>query len=184
MRSRPLLRGLFLDRDGVVNINRHYVGRIEDFEFNPGIFELCSWARSQGFVIVIVTNQSGVGRGLFTIDQYHHLTNWMLEQFSFNDCEIDLVVASPIDPNGENNSEALIFRRKPNPGMIFDACEVLNIDPHVSVLIGDSDSDVEAAQAAGIPTIIRLNRQMATSEGIYCFGDLNSLLENKELVIK
>ena len=184
MSGRPLLRGLFLDRDGVVNVNRHYVGHIEEFEFNPGIFELCSWARSQGFVIVIVTNQSGVGRGLFTIDQYHHLTNWMLEQFSLNDCKIDLVVASPIDPNNENNSEALKSRRKPNPGMIFDACEVLNIDPHVSVLIGDSDSDVEAAQAAGIPTIIRLNQQIATLDETYCFKDLTSLLENKEVVIR
>lgn len=184
MQDLPFRRGLFLDRDGVVNMNRHYVGRIDDFDFNSGIFELCSWARLQGFVIVIVTNQSGVGRGLFTIEQYHRLTNWMLEQFSSHNCEIDLVVASPIDPNDENNSEALKYRRKPNPGMIFDACEVLNIDPQISILIGDSDSDVEAAQAAGIPTIIRLNRQVEPSEGIYYFDNLNSLLENKELVIR
>jgi D-glycero-D-manno-heptose 1,7-bisphosphate phosphatase len=184
MQSKPLRKGLFLDRDGIVNINQHYVHHIYNFEFVPGIFELCFWARSKGFAIVIVTNQSGIGRGLFTIDQYHKLTHWMLGQFLAQDCTIDLVVTSPIDPNDETNSEALKFRRKPNPGMIFDACEVLNIDPHISVLIGDSDSDIEAGMAAGIPALIKIGQEVTQRQGISNFPDLNAVLKKKELVIK
>ena len=108
----------------------------------------------------------------------------MLGQFSSQGCAIDLVVTSPIDPNDETNSEALRFRRKPKPGMIFDACEILNIDLQVSVLIGDSDSDIEAGKAAGIPTIIRIAQDMPQSRENHCFADLTSLLKSKELVIK
>lgn len=182
--SVPLRRGIFLDRDGVINVDRRYVGTIKDFEFLPGIFELCSWAQAKNFYIVIVTNQSGIGRGLFSIEQYHELTNWMLNQFSFNNCKIDLIVTSPIDPNDDSHSATLKFRRKPNPGMIFDACEILGIDPLRSVLIGDSDTDMECAVAAGIPTRIRLNAQEVSVTGNFHFKDLQELLKSIELVIR
>lgn len=184
MLEKPVRKGLFLDRDGIININHRYVGNIDRFEFAPGIFELCFWARSEDFAIVIVTNQSGIGRGLFTMEQYHELTQWMLGQFSKQGCKIDLVVTSPIDPNDKTNSDALKFRRKPNPGMIFDACEILNIDPHLSVLIGDSESDIDAGKAAGIPTLIRIAQNVQRTSEIACFSDLGTLLEIKELVIK
>lgn len=184
MQVKTLRKGLFLDRDGVVNINNHYIADSNGIEFISGIFELCSWAHSEEFLIVIVTNQSGIGRGLFTMGQYNELTNWILTQFSIRGCVIDLVVTSPIDPNDEKNSEAVKFRRKPLPGMILDACEILSIDPGKSVLIGDSESDIEAGMAAGIPTLIRIAQSMPHTRATHCFTSIESLLDVKEVVIK
>ena len=177
-------KALFLDRDGVINIDRHYVSEIAQFQFVPGIFELCKWAHLKGYLIVVVTNQSGIGRGLFTIERYHSLTNWMLKQFLINGSKIDLVVASPIDPAASGNSAALNYRRKPGPGMIIDACEILPIDLEASILIGDSDSDIEAGIAAGITTVIKIGAQLSEFEMATNFPDILSILTVKEQILK
>ena len=67
-------KALFLDRDGVINVEKNYVFRIEDFDFMPGIFELCSTARDSGFRLIVITNQAGIGRGYYTEADYRHLT--------------------------------------------------------------------------------------------------------------
>ena len=176
MQDEPIHKALFLDRDGVINKNLHYISDINKFEFMPGIFDLCILAKSKSYLIVIVTNQSGIGRKIFTIDQYHELTDWMCEEFNRKSCKIDLVTTSPIDPSNESNSERLKFRRKPNPGMIIDACEILNINTQSSILIGDSDSDIKAGISAGVKTLIKIGPKIKNYNSVHYFSDLPEVL--------
>jgi D-glycero-D-manno-heptose 1,7-bisphosphate phosphatase len=178
MQDEPFHKALFLDRDGVINKNIGYISDISQFEFMPGIFELCILAKSKNYLIVIVTNQSGIGRKIFTIDQYYELTGWMCEEFNRKNCKIDLVTTSPINPNNESNSEGLKFRRKPNPGMIIDACEILNINTQRSILIGDSDSDIEAGISAGVKTLIKIGPKIKDYINVHYFSDLSEVLKD------
>jgi len=150
-------KALFLDRDGVINIEKDYVHRIEDFEFMDGIFKLCILAQKLGFKLVVITNQAGIGRGYYTEAEFAKLTDWMLDQFTARGIHIERVYHCPFHPTagiGEyrNNS----FDRKPNPGMILQAEEEFNLDLSESVLIGDKDSDIEAGRTAGVGYNLRL----------------------------
>lgn len=144
-------RALFLDRDGVINVEKNYVQRIEDFEFVEGIFELCASAQSRGYKLVVVTNQAGIGRGYYSEQDFLNLTEWMLEQFCQRAIVVDRVYFCPYHPLhgvGEYRRESL--DRKPGPGMILRASSELVIDLSRSILIGDKHSDIEAGIAAGV----------------------------------
>ena len=150
-------KALFLDRDGVINVDRHHVHRIEDFEFLPGIFELCAAAVERGYLLVIITNQAGIGRGYYTEADFHHLTAWMLAAFRQRGIDFARVYHCPYHPTagvGEYRRES--FDRKPNPGMLLKARDELGLDLAGSVLIGDKDSDIEAGRAAGVSHLIKL----------------------------
>ena len=144
-------KGLLLDRDGVVNRDTGFIGRREDFVFMPGLFPFLRTMRDQGYRIAIVTNQSGVARGYFTAADYYALTEWMLAELAKEKIVIDLVLASfehqdAALPNHRRGS----FWRKPNPGMILEAALRLNLDLSRSILIGDSQRDIEAGEGAGV----------------------------------
>jgi D-glycero-D-manno-heptose 1,7-bisphosphate phosphatase len=148
---------LFLDRDGVINVEKNYVHRIEDFEFVPGIFELCAVATELGLCPVVVTNQAGIGRGYYTEADFQALTTWMLERFRERGIEIGAVYHCPYHPTagvGEYRRES--FDRKPNPGMFLRARDELGLDMAGSILVGDKASDIEAGRAAGVGTLIKL----------------------------
>jgi D-glycero-D-manno-heptose 1,7-bisphosphate phosphatase len=150
-------RALFLDRDGVVNVEKNYVWRIEDFEFMPGIFGLCETARKLGFLIVVITNQAGIGRGYYTEADFQHLTEWMIGEFRARGIGIDRVYHCPYHPTaglGEYRRES--FHRKPNPGMILGARDELGLDLSESVLVGDKESDIKAGIAAGLRYNVKL----------------------------
>lgn len=150
-------RALFLDRDGVINVEKNYVHRIEDFEFIPGIFELCACARDLGFVLVVVTNQAGIARGFYSEADFERLTKWMLGEFRERGIEIARVYHCPYHPTagiGDYRQES--FDRKPQPGMFLKARDELGLDLAGSVLVGDKDSDIEAGRAAGVGTLIKL----------------------------
>lgn len=135
-------RALFLDRDGVVNEDLGYVHRIEDFHFRPGIFELCRAARAQGMALVVVTNQSGIGRGYYSEADFAALTEWMCARFALEGAPLDRVEHCPdVQPSR---------RRKPGPGMILDAAAALGLDLAGSVMLGDRRTDMVAAAAAGV----------------------------------
>lgn len=148
MTRRP---ALFLDRDGVINVDRAYVHKREDFEFIDGIFDLCRQARAFGYLIIVVTNQAGVGRGYYTEQDFAELTAWMCDIFSKEKASIDKVYFCPTHPESaiEQYRTASDFR-KPGPGMILLAAKEFNISLHDSILVGDKFSDVEAGLAAGV----------------------------------
>lgn len=144
-------KALFLDRDGVINIEKNYVHKIEDFEFVDGIFELTKYYQDKGFLIIVITNQAGIGRGYYTEEDFHILNNWMIEQFKKNGVTITEVYYCPYHPvHGMGEYKKDSYDRKPNPGMILKAREKYNIDLGESLLIGDKESDIQAGKNAGI----------------------------------
>ena len=144
-------KGLFLDRDGVINVNHGYVHRIEEFEFIDGIFDLTRLALSKDYVICVVTNQAGIGRGYYTESDFDHLTSWMCGQFKAEGVIIDKVYHSPYHPvHGLGQYKKDHISRKPNPGMLKQAMVELEIDICASVLIGDNVTDIQAGFSAGI----------------------------------
>ena len=157
MASSAQNKALFLDRDGVINVERDYVYRIADFEFLPGIFDLCQSAQEAGLVPIVVTNQAGIGRGYYTEDDFQRITAWMLDQFRLRGIRIGRVYHCPFHPTagiGEYRRES--FDRKPNPGMILRARDDFALDLANSVLLGDKDSDLQAGRAAGVGHNLKL----------------------------
>lgn len=150
-------RALFLDRDGVINVDHGYVYKVIDFKFFEDIFEISTQAQEKNLKIVIVTNQSGIGRGLFSEEDFRSLTDWMVSTFDSRGIKIDLVLHSPLNPESAEGSEIEQFRRKPQPGMFFEAKEILNLDLINSIMIGDKETDMLAAERAGVGHRILLN---------------------------
>lgn len=144
-------RALFLDRDGVININHGYVHQIKNFDFIDGIFELAKAAHAGRYLLIVVTNQAGIARGYYTEQQFLELSEWMCEQFKMRGAPIAKVYYSPYHPTaGLGKYKKDDFTRKPKPGMILKARSELNIDIEKSILIGDSVSDIQAGIAAGV----------------------------------
>lgn len=152
--SRP---ALFLDRDGIINLDTGYVHRIEEFHFRAGIFELCATAQDLGFALVVVTNQAGIGRGYYTEADFHALTAWMLERFADRGIRFAGVEFCPDHPvHGIGPYRRENPRRKPGPGMILHACAAHGLDPARSTIIGDRATDMQAGLAAGLGRLILL----------------------------
>jgi len=142
----------FLDRDGVINLDRGYVSRAEDFEFVPGVFEGVAALQRLGFALVVITNQSGIGRGLYSESDLLALNRWMSGQFEQHSVHIDGVFYCPhhpIEAFGRYRCECDC--RKPAPGMLLRAACELNLDLTRSAMFGDKVSDLQAAAAAGVP---------------------------------
>jgi len=139
-------RALFLDRDGVINVEKHYLHKKEDFEFIDGIFELCKKYQALGYKIIVVTNQSGIARGYYGEAEFEELTAWMLEAFKEQGVEIDAVYHCPHHPDVSGACRC----RKPEAGMLLEAAEAHDIDLERSLLVGDSERDIIAAHRAGL----------------------------------
>ena len=144
-------KAAFIDRDGVLNEERAFVHRIEDFALVPGAIAALQALQADGWVLVVITNQSGIARGLYSEEQYLALTAHMLENLQASGVRLDAVEYCP------HLADAPLARyrvdcdcRKPRPGMLKRAIATLDIDPAASFLVGDRLSDVEAGRAAGI----------------------------------
>ncbi len=164
-----LKKALFLDRDGVINIEKNYLYKQEDFEFVDGIFDLCRYFQKRGFEIVIVTNQSGICRGYYSEEDFEKLTEWMEAEFAKEGIKIAKTYHCPHHPDFTGSCSC----RKPEPGMFLQAKEELVLDMPNSVIVGDKLSDLEAARRAGVQrgylfdgkTIKRLKDIIAMEEG-------------------
>lgn len=139
-------RALFLDRDGVINIEKDYLYKIDDFEFIDGIFELCRFYQDKGFKIFVVTNQSGIARGYYNEDDFYKLTSWMVLEFKKNGIEIAKVYHCPHHPKISGDCEC----RKPKAGMVLEAAKEFGIDLKNSIIVGDKERDIEAGLNAGL----------------------------------
>ncbi len=139
-------KALFLDRDGVINIDHGYVGRIEEFEFVEGVLDLIRKAQQRGYLPIVVTNQSGIGRGYYSEEDFKRLSDWMIEEMRQNGIVIDRshIFFCPHRPDAGCDC------RKPEPGMFLEAKDRFGIDMAASWMIGDKPSDIEAARRAGV----------------------------------
>jgi D-glycero-D-manno-heptose 1,7-bisphosphate phosphatase len=152
----------FLDRDGVINVDRGYTYRIDDFEFVDGTLAAAARLHAMGFALVVVTNQSGIGRGLYTVADFGVLTDWMRAQFAAAGAPLAGVYWCPHHPTdavGAYRRECAC--RKPAPGMLLAAMRDLDLDPARSVLFGDKRADLEAAAVAGVAERVLLGHNGA-----------------------
>ncbi len=141
-------KAIFIDRDGVINYNRpDYVKSWDEFEFIPGAKEAIKRINESDKLLIIITNQSPIGRGIFTPNKLDEIHILMLAELSEFGCHIDAIYYCPHHP--DDNCDC----RKPKPGLILRAARDLNIDLRECWMIGDSDSDLKAGAAAGCKTM-------------------------------
>jgi D-glycero-D-manno-heptose 1,7-bisphosphate phosphatase len=168
MAEATLRKAVFLDRDGVINIDRHYLHRIEDFEFVPGAAQALFSLQAADWALVVVTNQSGIARGLYTEADYERLTEHMHARLTKEaGVRLDAVLHCPHLPD----AEVVAYRRdcdcrKPAPGMLLRAAALLGLDLAASVMIGDKHSDLLAGRAAGVGRclLVESGQPLATAD--------------------
>lgn len=179
-------RALFLDRDGVINHDSGYTSSAESFQFTDGIFDLCLAARRSGYLLIVVTNQAGIGRGYYSEQDFFSLTDWMLQCFEEKGATITDVFHCPYHPtHGVGQYKKDSFDRKPNPGMLLRAAGKHRLDLKSSIMIGDKDSDMQAARNAGVG--IRCHYLADENEGLLSSAathEIHSLREGILLLSK
>lgn len=144
-------KALLLDRDGVINLNHGYVHTPERTDWVPGIFELVAHAHRQKFLVIVVTNQAGIGRDYYSEDEFLAYTAWMHAQFSQRGTPLLATFWCPHHPDaGSGKYRVECDCRKPEPGMLLAAAECFELDLQASWMIGDKSSDIAAATAAGV----------------------------------
>jgi len=139
-------KALFLDRDGVINIEINYLHKKEDFIFIDGIFDLCLHYQNLGYLIIVVTNQSGIARKYYTELDFKNLSEWMINEFKKKGVVISKIYHCPHHPTITGSCNC----RKPKPQMLMQAKEEFNIDMNNSLIVGDKESDIEVGLNAGL----------------------------------
>ncbi len=161
MADRP---ALFLDRDGVINEEIGYLHRFEDVRFVDGIVPLLQTAKQLGMFTCVVTNQAGIGRGLYTEEQFQHLMVQMRHALQEQGAVLDAVYHSPFHPEfGVGSYRQETNCRKPLPGMLLQAAMDHGLDLGRSAMVGDRCSDMAAGAAAGVPRLYLVHSLEACS---------------------
>ena len=148
-------KAVFLDRDGTINVDKGFVYRIEDFEFIDGVPEAIRLLNKSNFKVIVITNQSGIGRGYYTEEDVQKLRHFINKELGKYDACVDKFYYCPHHAEAEiekyrTNCEC----RKPNSGLLRQAINDFNIDPSESFLIGDTLRDIEPGNAVGCSTIL------------------------------
>ncbi|AFP85080.1 D-glycero-beta-D-manno-heptose 1,7-bisphosphate 7-phosphatase [secondary endosymbiont of Ctenarytaina eucalypti] len=154
--TRPVC-AIFLDRDGTINADTGYVHEIDNFQFIDGVIKAMQELKKIGFALIVVTNQSGLARGLFSKKQFMRLTAYMKQSLAYFDVHLDAIYFCPHHPK----AEVKLLRqecdcRKPKPGMLLKAQSYLHIDMAASYMVGDKLDDMLAGKAAGVGTRVLL----------------------------
>ena len=171
------IKTIFLDRDGVINKEVKYLHKVEDFIFINGIFTACKFFKDLDYKIIIVTNQSGIHRKLYTENDYQKLTKWMIDKFKASNIDILDILHCPHGPKSQCNC------RKPKPGMLIEAKKKYDIDMELSWMIGDSERDITAANLAGIDnTILVRSGHKINEDNTRAKFILNSVLNVRQII--
>ena len=171
------LKTIFLDRDGVINKEVKYLFRIADFEFIEGVFDACLYFQQLDYKIIIISNQSGIARGYYNENDYQKVTEWMLGQFNDNGINILDIFYCPHSPESTCNC------RKPKPGMLIEAKNKYNISMKDSWMIGDKETDIEAANLAGITnTILVRSGHLIDESNPNSKFTIDSIKQSKEVI--
>lgn len=176
---RGMRRAVFLDRDGTINREKDYLHRIDEFEFIPGSPEAVRLLNQAGFLVVVVSNQSGVGRGYYTEEDVEQLHRHIAAQLAAGSARVDAWFYCPHHPQGKGSYALACRCRKPLPGMLHEAAARYAIDLTASVMIGDKLVDLEAGIAAGCrPILVRTGygaeQEADLPSGVAVYDDLLS----------
>ena len=169
---------VFLDRDGVINKEVNYLYKKSDFRFIDGVFKACKYFQEIGYELIIISNQSGIAKGFYKKEDFNSLTKWMKRQFKIQSIDILDVFYCPHD----EDSKCLC--RKPKPGMLLESKDKYLIDMKKSWMIGDKETDIQAANDAGINNTIlvksghKINEFNSKSKYI-----IKSIKESIEIII-
>lgn len=168
-------KAVFFDRDGVINIDKGYTYKIEDFLFVDGILDLLEFCNKKSYLLIVITNQSGIARGYYSKDDFLKLSDFMqntlIEKIGF--C-FDKIYYCP------HSVESNCYCRKPNIGMLKEAIDDFNINPYVSYIIGDKESDIQAGINVGIKTKILFGDKNLISMADYI---VDNLCDIKNIII-
>ncbi len=170
---------IFLDRDGVINHDVGYFTDIEKFNFIDGVFRACHHFLNLGYEIIVITNQSGIGRGIICEDDYIKLTKWMISEFKNKNIDILKVYFCPHMPDCDCDC------RKPKPGMVYQALNDFKIDLGKSWLIGDKNSDIQTAINANMKNFILITENNKTRDSkLQTLFTARNLLETIQFINK
>ena len=177
MESLMHTKAIFLDRDGVINKEVNYLRKIDQIEFIDGVFDSFRYFLKLSYEIVIITNQSGIAKGYLSHNDFQNISAWMLDQFSDKNIKILDIIYCPHNP--ESNCQC----RKPMPGMFLEAQNRYNIDMSKSWMIGDKETDIKAANNAGVGhTILVKSGHKVDSKNTNATFCLNSIKDAKKII--
>ena len=183
-----MTRAVFLDRDGTINVEKNYLWRCNDFEFLPGVPQALRRLQDAGFLLVVVTNQSGVARGYYEMADVSRLHDYMIRRLSDFTVTLAGIYVCPHHPDGVpgNPFATECHCRKGEPGMLLQAAEDLGIDLSQSYMIGDKLSDIEAGYRAGcLPVLVASGNDTNRFEiPEYCRGVFCDLEDAVEYILR
>lgn len=157
-------KAIFLDRDGTINIDHGYVHQIDDFQFIEGSIEALRELKAMGYLLVLVTNQSGIARGYFSEQQFLQLTEWMDWSLADRGVDFDGIYYCPHHQEGIGEYKEDCDCRKPKAGMLLQAINELNIDPTQSFMVGDKKEDMQAGKGANVKTCVLVRTGKAVTK--------------------
>lgn len=165
MSTQALRPAAFLDRDGVLNQDLGYVHQVADFHWMPGAVQALRRLQDAGFALVVVTNQSGVARGMYTLADVDTLHAHMQRELAAAGVTLTAIYRCPHLPDAQQPEYRLNSNcRKPGPGMLLQALQEHGLDATRSVMVGDRDSDVQAGLAAGVARCIQVGPGQAATD--------------------
>ncbi|EGT3622388.1 D,D-heptose 1,7-bisphosphate phosphatase [Morganella morganii] len=164
---------VFLDRDGTINVDTGYVHKVDDFQFIENAIEAMQSIKQMGYALIIVTNQAGIARGMYTEDQFMHLTEWMDWSLADRGVDLDGIYYCPHHPEGTVEEFRQVCNcRKPAPGMLLDAQKYLKIDMGNSYMVGDKLDDMLAGRAAEVGTTVLVRTGKPVTEDAEAAADI------------
>ncbi|WP_395343864.1 D-glycero-beta-D-manno-heptose 1,7-bisphosphate 7-phosphatase [Ningiella sp. W23] len=179
-------KALFLDRDGVINVNHGYVYEADNFDWVEGIFALIKRAKAADYLVIVVTNQSGIGRGMYSEADFKDLTAWMCAEIEQRGGKIDDVFYCPHHPSaGQGEYLRDCDCRKPKSGMLTNAAKKWDISLAQSIMVGDKLIDMKCAANASLRHAFLLNTESEASSNAHgglqkhnhCFTQIRALNE-------